>query len=236
MPFTTTQQSNAWTASELEDFSSEDDYGSDSSYEKGQEEEEEEEEARFEELGDEALSGRGTNVEVLSPEELQARGKELMDRHQALADGNGIPTPINTVLDLLIWCMPFTFLYLLLDIMIQQQYAMHPTFLIELGRLLGTAPILAVFIYYTAIRRVRTTLQARLLEAFITLLSLASGVAFLWVYAKAPYTQSTRQLPPLGTIWVFTIVRLPLPHALAALAIVAGWTRYAGVWDAIAMK
>ncbi len=47
---------------------------------------------------------------------------------------------LERILDMIIWTMPFTFLYLLLDIMIRQQYAQHPTFLVELVNVLSTAP------------------------------------------------------------------------------------------------
>lgn len=56
---------------------------------------------------------------------------------------------VENALDLLIWSIPFSALFVLLDIMIQQQYAMHPTFLIECGRMLGTLPFLVALIWFS---------------------------------------------------------------------------------------
>ena len=33
----------------------------------------------------------------------------------------------------------------------------------------------------------------------------------------------------MGTVWILTIVQLPLSRALIALVVVAGWTRYANM-------
>lgn len=47
---------------------------------------------------------------------------------------------LEQVLDTIIWTMPFGFLFLMMDVMIQQQYGMHPTFFGELTRLSSTMP------------------------------------------------------------------------------------------------
>jgi hypothetical protein len=47
---------------------------------------------------------------------------------------------LEKTFDLIIWTMPFGFLYLLLDIMIQQQYAQHPSFIGEMTRVFGATP------------------------------------------------------------------------------------------------
>lgn len=54
---------------------------------------------------------------------------------------------LEQTLDLLVWNIPFSALFVLLDIMIQQQYAMHPTLWIELGRMLSALPFLIILIW-----------------------------------------------------------------------------------------
>lgn len=56
------------------------------------------------------------------------------------SESDSMPPHIEKALDLVIWCIPFSFLYLMLDIMIHQQYAQHPTALEELGRAAANIP------------------------------------------------------------------------------------------------
>ena len=58
-------------------------------------------------------------------------------------------SPLESVLDLLIWTMPFGFLYTLLDVLVHQQYGQTITFLDELGRLIGSIPLLGAFIWWS---------------------------------------------------------------------------------------
>ncbi|UZJ56348.1 hypothetical protein CBS101457_005668 [Exobasidium rhododendri] len=134
---------------------------------------------------------------------------------------NGMNPVIDQILDTIIWTMPFGFLFLMMDIMIQQQYAMHPSFVHEAGRLATTMPILTIFVYATAIRpnNNRTTIQ---LLMFI--ISTVCGCSFLYIYAQSAFLLVTRRVPPLGTLWLYSLVRLDLPGVLLSLALVWAFT------------
>jgi hypothetical protein len=56
---------------------------------------------------------------------------------------------MENTLDLFVWSIPLSALFVLLDIMIQDQYAMHPTALQEMGRMIGTVPVLFAVVWFS---------------------------------------------------------------------------------------
>lgn len=46
---------------------------------------------------------------------------------------------------------------------------------------------------------------------------------------QSMYLDVVRRTPPLGTLWIYTMVRLRLPLALANLLLVWGFTKYVGL-------
>lgn len=62
---------------------------------------------------------------------------ESLMREQAAAE---FPPLAAEFFDSFLYLVPFSFLYVLMDIMIHQQYAQHPTVLGEIGRLAQTVP------------------------------------------------------------------------------------------------
>lgn len=157
---------------------------------------------------------------------------------------------LESTLDTFIWSMPFCFLYLLMDIMIQQQYAMHPTPLREFGRLLGTLPLLVLFIWATSVRG-RPAVPVRPSSNFLTVddvegdnrrrrgqllfqlgffvLSLAVGIGFVYTYTESTFDLVTRRIAPFGTLWVYCLVKLDLTWAVLNLAIVWGFVKVWGL-------
>jgi hypothetical protein len=137
---------------------------------------------------------------------------------------DGMNPVVEQVFDTIIWTMPFAFLFLMMDIMIQQQYGLTPTFTSETSRLAGTMPILGLFVYFTAINTNHT--NRLVLQGFQFLLSTISGCCFLYIYSRSTYDVVVRRVPPLGTLWMYSLVRLDLPGVLVSLAIIWAFTVY----------
>lgn len=53
------------------------------------------------------------------------------------------------------------------------------------------------------------------------------GSRLIWLVNKASWMDVIQQAPALGTIWIITIVQLPLLRALIGLAVVGGWMYWA---------
>ncbi|KAF8609103.1 hypothetical protein BDV93DRAFT_517967 [Ceratobasidium sp. AG-I] len=127
-------------------------------------------------------------------------------------------TPLaGSILDTAIIAIPLCFLYVLLDILVQQQYSQQPTISEELGRVISNVPILAILIHYTNKHKSRPFVQMLLFLAAIM-----SGPRLIWLVNNGSWLVVTRQAPPIGTIWIYTIVQLNLIPAVTSLGLVLG--------------
>lgn len=52
------------------------------------------------------------------------------------------------------------------------------------------------------------------------------GASFLYIYARSPMEIVVRRVPPLGTLWMYSLVRLDLSGVLLSLALIWGFTIY----------
>lgn len=64
------------------------------------------------------------------------------------------------------------------------------------------------------------------MRAGMLLASIVCGSRLIWMVNKAGWLDVIQQAPALGTIWIITIVQLPLLRALIGLAVVSAW----GYW------
>ncbi|WVR06862.1 hypothetical protein IAU60_003898 [Kwoniella sp. DSM 27419] len=130
----------------------------------------------------------------------------------------------DEVFNTLIYSVPFTFLYLLLDILVHLQYSHRPSWETLGTHLLTAAPTLYMIILYTNRHPTHPATNALLMSA-----SVLSGSRLLWLVNKASWSIVTAQAPPMGTLWILSIVQLPLSRALISLLAVGGWIWYTGL-------
>ncbi|CAE6531852.1 unnamed protein product [Rhizoctonia solani] len=129
----------------------------------------------------------------------------------------------DSILDTAIMAIPLSTLYIVLDLLVQQQYAQQPTIKEELGRVVTNVPILFILIHYTNKRK--ATPMAQL---FLFLTAILAGPRMIWLVNKGSWLHVTRQAPPLGAIWVYTIIQLNLVPAAASLIVVFGLAKFMG--------
>ncbi|KAF8505589.1 hypothetical protein F5888DRAFT_1604594 [Russula emetica] len=119
--------------------------------------------------------------------------------------------------------IPVSFLLLMMYILIHFQYGQHPTWDVITERMLSSIPILAIFVFYT--NRYK---QTRWMQAFLFVLSVASGARMIYQVNYSNWRVNMQQCPPLGTIWVYTVLQLDLGPAVLALSAVAFWVWWTG--------
>ncbi|KZW03983.1 hypothetical protein EXIGLDRAFT_758293 [Exidia glandulosa HHB12029] len=134
---------------------------------------------------------------------------------------NSVDMPL---FDAFLLFVPFTFFYVLMDILIHQQYGQHPTFKDLLSRLSNAAPILALFVYFSNTRKSKWWMQALLFAAGV-----GCGCRLVFHLNISSWTIVMQQAPPLATVWVYTILQLRLHYAVASLAVVYAWLWQAGL-------
>ncbi|QRV91106.1 transmembrane protein [Ceratobasidium sp. AG-Ba] len=132
-------------------------------------------------------------------------------------DADGVSPLADRLLDTAIFAIPLSFLYILLDILVQQQYSQQPTLHEEFRRVAANVPIIAILVHYTNKHKSLPVTQMMLFLAAIL-----SGPRMIWLMNKGSWLVVSRQAPPLGTIWIYTIIQLNLAPAVASLVIVFG--------------
>ncbi|WWC69992.1 uncharacterized protein I206_103936 [Kwoniella pini CBS 10737] len=116
----------------------------------------------------------------------------------------------------LIIVIPFTFLFLLLNILVHLQFNHRP----KLSELFKSC--------LTALPTNRYS-NHWLNNSFLMFSSIFSGCRLIWLVNKASWSIVTAQAPPMGTMWILTIVQLPLSRAVLALLIVGIWIWWQGM-------
>ena len=73
-------------------------------------------------------------------------------------------------------------------------------------------------------KRNRTIFNRQLLpQSLFLITSLISGTYLIHAANDEPYFAVMKRAPPLATLWVWSVIELDLPFALASLFAVAAW-------------
>ncbi|KAJ1028559.1 hypothetical protein NDA16_001725 [Ustilago loliicola] len=123
---------------------------------------------------------------------------------------------VESILDLVIWTMPFGFMYTLLDVLVRQQYGETVGLQDEAMRLVRALPVLAFFIHHNL-----TTKHQALIQWLLFFTCSACGCSLLYIVNKSSYDVVVQRVAPLGTLWIFSVVRLDLIPACISLALTA---------------
>jgi len=119
--------------------------------------------------------------------------------------------------------IPFSFLLIMMEILVHQQYGQPTSLKNMFDRLLSGVPLLSLFIFYS--NRYKSH---RRMKFMLFLLSLAAGPRLIYVVNKASWITNMKQSPPLATLWVYTIVQLDLGPAVLSLCLIGVWYWWSG--------
>ncbi|KAF8268240.1 hypothetical protein EI94DRAFT_1800621 [Lactarius quietus] len=119
--------------------------------------------------------------------------------------------------------IPMSFLLLMMYILIHFQYGQKPSWDVITNRMLSRVPILAIFIFYT--NRYK---HKRWAQAGLFVLSVVSGTRMIYQVNYSNWLLNMQQCPPIGTIWVYTILQLDLGPSALALSTVGVWVWWTG--------
>lgn len=79
----------------------------------------------------------------------EADGDDTANRLMAEQQATEMSPQVESMLDLVIWTMPFGFMYTLLDVLVRQQYGETVGLADEAVRLIRALPMLAFFIHFS---------------------------------------------------------------------------------------
>ncbi|WFD20787.1 40S ribosomal protein S25 [Malassezia caprae] len=123
--------------------------------------------------------------------------------YQDLQDGK-LSDRAELLFDLVLWCIPFGFLFELLNLLAQKQYHQESTVAGEVATLAQRLP------HLNERRKWLTQMVMFVIGTF-------AGCYLAYMVNKASYDISLARTPALGTLWIYAIVRLELGYATASV-------------------
>ncbi|KAI5124841.1 hypothetical protein M0805_007275 [Coniferiporia weirii] len=139
-----------------------------------------------------------------------------------VADDEDFFSPLcNEIFNTVLLAIPFSSLYIMMDVLTHRQYAQMITTWSIIENALWGVPLLFLFIFYTTRHKAE-----RRMQALLFFLSVGCGSRLIYVVNWASWKTVMKQCPPLGTIWIYTVAQLDLLPAVVALASVAGFVKW----------
>ena len=123
----------------------------------------------------------------------------------------------------LFYTTTLTMLHFTLDVLVHQQYRQEIGWNMIAQRTVITFPILAVLVYIFHSRASTIWAQATFLG-----LSVAAGCYIIYSSNVESYFAVMKRAPPLGTLWVWSVIEMRLEVALLSLVAVAGYFWWGG--------
>jgi len=132
-------------------------------------------------------------------------------------DDDSEATPLaEEIFSAVLLIIPFSFLLLMMEILIHYQYGKRPSFQTLVDRMAPGVPILSIFIFYTTRHKAHRRMQMLLFA-----LSTVVGSRMIYLLNIGSWLVNMRQCPALATVWVYTIVQLDLGPAVLSLITVS---------------
>jgi hypothetical protein len=177
-------------------------------------------------------------------------GKTLLDladeRRAQLAGGTPFPKPSSTTVDAktegeaadeddgplpalanaLLYCVSLSMLHLTLDVIVLTQYAQEVVWSEVFGRLARLTPALLCLLWAFHTATAKRLWVAR--QVFFLGLAVVAGCYLLYAGNEHGYYFVMRRAPPLGTLWVWSVVEMDLGFAVGHLAVVGGYAWWKG--------
>jgi len=119
-------------------------------------------------------------------------GAGFRDGNLANAEDSASIPLADEIFNATLLVIPFSFLLLMFEILIQQQYARQPTLRDLADRMVPSVPILSIFIFYTSRYK-----QHRLTQFLLFWLSVAAGTRMLYLLKRGSWLVNMKQ-PPTG--------------------------------------
>ncbi|MCJ1224283.1 hypothetical protein MMC12_000927 [Toensbergia leucococca] len=124
-------------------------------------------------------------------------------------------TILSTLADSLLQTLPLTALHFTLDVLVHSQYAQQIAWRTITTRALATFPALLLLVYILHPRA-----QYALTQAFFATVSIAAGCWLVHSSNREAYFAVMKRAPPLGTLWVWSVVEMRVGVGVACLGLV----------------
>ncbi|MCJ1275007.1 hypothetical protein MMC21_002807 [Puttea exsequens] len=130
-------------------------------------------------------------------------------------------------LDIALYTSTLTLLNYTLTVLVHHQYASEPPSLVALFYSSTIAsPTPALLLIIVSILHPRSAHVG--VQLLFAVLSIVAGIWLVHASNKDPYLAVMSKAPPLGTLWIWSVVEMRWEWAVCCLAVVAGWSWWNG--------
>lgn len=143
-----------------------------------------------------------------------------------LEAGLGDGEPIGPVGDAIFWAASMGMFHFTLDVLTYNQYRQAIEWAPIIQRTLMMLPVLWLLVYMLRSETAKRWPTAR--QIFFLCVAVGAGCYTIYVGNTYSYYAVMKQAPPLGTLWVWSVIEMHLPYALASLILDAGYMWYKG--------
>ncbi|KAI0393132.1 hypothetical protein F5Y17DRAFT_326811 [Xylariaceae sp. FL0594] len=160
---------------------------------------------------------------------------EQADRHPAnqrksIDDGELSPVA-ERIMDTLLWTVSLAMLHFTLDVLVQNQYAMEISWPQIISRAMVALAVFSVFFYVlhrhpsspVLLPGLPAKFQHPLRQAVFFAASTVSGCYLIHITNNYGYLYILKRSPPLGCLWIWSVIELDLPAALLSLTVAGGF-------------
>ncbi|KAI9795704.1 MAG: hypothetical protein M1833_006873 [Piccolia ochrophora] len=177
-------------------------------------------------------------LKLAQPDRSGPKGKTLLDlaeeRRSQLEGGtpfekdvpeedDPIEDPIGPFGEAVFFSISLTMLHFTLDVLVHNQYKQDFDWRLIVRRTATTFPILLGLVYTL---RPRNKSKPLVLQLFFLLLSAVSGCYLIYASNDEPYFAVMKRAPPLGTLWVWSVIELQLVYAIFSLLLPLAFLYY----------
>ncbi|KAI1643855.1 hypothetical protein F4815DRAFT_476411 [Daldinia loculata] len=137
----------------------------------------------------------------------------------------------DRVLEAVLWSTSLSMLHFTLDVLVQHQYAISIIWPQIIIRSVQASIVFFLLIYVlhphvsapSFVPGLPVRFQYPLRQILFLTTSITSGCYLIHISNKYSYLAVMKQSPPLGCLWVWSVIELDLPYAVLSLACIGGF-------------
>ncbi|KAM7218374.1 hypothetical protein V8F06_006297 [Rhypophila decipiens] len=175
---------------------------------------------------------RGLFEQALKKEQANKKKTKTAAEKKDQADEDdselGLSPATERILDTLLWSVSITMLHFTLDVLVQHQYSVNSIEWSKVWARTGQAWLVFAMLVYTLhlhpsspkiVPRLPDRVQPAVRQAVFFSTSICAGCYLIHITNNFGYLAVMKQAPPVGCLWVWSVVELELPWAVLSLAI-----------------
>ncbi|KAI8960166.1 hypothetical protein F5Y11DRAFT_274036 [Daldinia sp. FL1419] len=158
--------------------------------------------------------------------------KNAKDSDSESDDGDELlSSTADRILEAMLWSISLSMLHFTLDVLVQHQYAISIIWPQIIIRSVQASIVFFLLVYVlhphvsapSFVPGLPVRFQSPLRQIIFLVASVVSGCYLIHISNKYSYLAVMKQSPPLGCLWIWSVIELDLPYAVLSLACTGGF-------------